>query len=108
MAQTISVTKKEPLKPNTFNNKSNSKNEKRPPLFRKTNYILMGVGLVALIIGYILLYAPGSPDPAVFDESIFDTRRLNVAPIFMVSGLIIEIFAIMWHPKQEKEESTAE
>ena len=106
MAQVISV-EKTPTKPVLTKNQK-KQTEKRPPLFRKTNYILMGVGLLALVIGYILLYAPGSPDPAQFDETIFDTRRLVVAPIFMTVGLIVEIFAIMWHPRHKKEETISE
>lgn len=106
MAQIINVEKKEPLKPYSATKKQQE--NKRPPLFRKTNYILMGIGLVILIVGYILLYAPASPDPAVFDESIFDTRRLVVSPILMVLGLVIEVVAIMWHPKQNDKENVAE
>lgn len=78
---------------------------KRPPLFRKLNYILMGVGAVILFIGYIALSGGASDDPAKFSEAIFDTRRLDVAPILMLTGLVIEIFAIMWHPRKKKEET---
>ena len=72
---------------------SNTNNENvkgnRPPLFRKMNYILMGVGALLLIIGYICLSGGKVPDD-VFDGEIFNTRRIVVAP---------EIVAIMWHPK---------
>ncbi|MBQ6156134.1 MAG: DUF3098 domain-containing protein [Bacteroidales bacterium] len=70
----------------------------RPPLFRKMNYILMGVGALLLIIGYICLSGGKVPDD-VFDGEIFNTRRLVVAPILMFLGLVTEIVAIMWHPK---------
>lgn len=103
MAQTVIVEKKDKLKPN-LEMKNSQKQDNRPPLFRKMNYILMIVGVVILAAGYILLYAPGSADPAQFDETIFDTRRLVVSPIMMALGLLIEIFAIMWHPCQKKEE----
>ncbi|MCQ2285570.1 MAG: DUF3098 domain-containing protein [Bacteroidales bacterium] len=106
MAQTISTTKKEPLKPNLGNTKQ-KKQDNRPPLFRKTNYILMVIGVILLVLGYILLSAPASPDPAQFDASIFDNRRLVVAPILIAGGLIVEIFAIMWHP-HKKDKETAE
>ena len=79
---------------------SNTNNENvkgnRPPLFRKMNYILMGVGALLLIIGYICLSGGKVPDD-VFDGEIFNTRRIVVAPIFI--GLMTEIVAIMWHPK---------
>ena len=77
---------------------SNTNNENvkgnRPPLFRKMNYILMGVGALLLIIGYICLSGGGVPDD-VFDGEIFNTRRIVVAPILIFLGLLTEIVAIM-------------
>ncbi len=100
MAQVISVNKKEPIKPNLSN--KNKQENSRPPLFRKVNYILMGIGVLLLGIGYILLSGGGSEDPNQFSEAIFDTRRLVVAPIMIVAGLAVEIVAIMWHPKRSE------
>ena len=73
--------------------------KKAPPIFRKFNYILMIIGIVILAIGYILLAGGGSEDPNVFNPEIFNTRRIVVAPIVMLIGLIIVIVAIMYHPK---------
>jgi uncharacterized membrane protein YczE len=70
------------------------------PLLRKINYILIGVGVLFLAIGYILLSGGGSSDPEVFSPEIFDTRRLVVAPILMLIGLIVEIVAIMYRAKK--------
>ena len=70
----------------------------RPPLFRKMNYILMGVGALLLIIG-------GKVPDEVFDGEIFNTRRLVVAPILIFLGLATEIVAIMWHPKVNKTDN---
>ena len=99
MAQVIPVDKK-PTKPNL-----SKKTSSRPPLFRKVNYILMAVGVVILVIGYICLRGGGAESPNEFSEAIFDTRRLVVALLLMLSGLVIEIFAIMWHPRKKKEET---
>lgn|SRR5574344_119717 len=63
--------------------------------FGPINYILMLVGIVLLVIGYILLGGGGSDDPNVFNSAMFDTRRLVVSPIMITVGLIIEIVAIM-------------
>ena len=70
--------------------------------FGKTNYILLIAGVVILFIGYICLSGGGSDDPAKFSESLFNARRLVVAPILIVGGLIVEIFAIMIRPKDNK------
>ncbi len=68
--------------------------------FRKENYILMGVGVLLLILGYVLLSGGGSDDPNVFSEALFSTRRLVVAPLVILAGFIVEIWAIMKRPKE--------
>ena len=68
-------------------------------VFGKFNYITMVVGIVFLLVGYILLSGGGSDDPNVFNEAMFDKRRLVAAPLLIVLGFIIEITAIMLSPK---------
>lgn len=72
--------------------------------FGPLNYILLGVGVLLLGIGYILLAGGGSDDPTVFNPAMFDSRRLVVAPILIVLGLVVEILAIMLRPKERKQE----
>jgi len=67
--------------------------------FAKKNYLLMGIGILLLIIGFSLLAGGGSSDPNVFSEAIFDTQRLVVAPLFMLAGFVVEIYAIMYRKK---------
>ena len=86
------------------NNESNNVRGNRPPLFRKMNFILMGVGALLLLIGYICLSGGKVPDE-VFDGEIFNTRRIVVAPILIFLGLVVEIVAIMWHPKAPKADN---
>ncbi|MDR2868694.1 MAG: DUF3098 domain-containing protein [Bacteroidales bacterium] len=97
MAQIINVEKTKPTKEMT----EPSGSERKAPLFRKMNYILMIAAAVLLAIGYITLSGGGSKDPAVFSNEIFDTRHLVVAPILILAGLITGIFAIMYHPKHK-------
>lgn len=68
--------------------------------FGKINYILMGVGIILLAVGYLLLSGGGSDDPNVFNPAMFDTQRLVVAPILIVLGFLVEIVAIMYKGKK--------
>lgn len=68
--------------------------------FRKINYILMAAGLLLLILGYVLLSGGGSKDPNEFSYDLFNARRLIIAPLCMLSGIIVEICAIMIKPKE--------
>ncbi|KWW31294.1 MAG: hypothetical protein AUK63_567 [bacterium P3] len=73
-------------------------------VFGRINYILLAIGLVMLALGYILLSGGGSDDPEVFNPAMFNTRRLYVAPILIVLGLLVEIVAIMYHGKKKEQE----
>lgn len=69
-------------------------------LFSKENYKWMLIGLVVLTIGFFLMAGGKSPDPNVFnDNQIYSWRRITLAPILIVGGLVIEIFAIIKKPK---------
>ena len=64
---------------------------------------LMVVGLVVMVAGYILMCGPDVKDPAVFNYDMFDFRRIVVAPVVIVCGIIIEIAAIMGAWKRGEE-----
>ncbi len=68
--------------------------------FSKTNYIIVIVGLIVIITGFLLMVGGGSDDPEVFSEALFGFRRITLAPILIIAGYLIEIFAIMYRPKQ--------
>ena len=77
------------------------KNEGFDFVFGRLNYLLLAAGLLLLALGYILLMGGGSDDPAVFNPAMFDNQRLVVAPLCIVLGLVVEIFAIMLKPKHK-------
>jgi uncharacterized membrane protein len=64
-------------------------------VFEKSNYIFMIAGVVLIMIGLVLLSGGKSEDPKVFNEAIFNTQRLVVAPLIMLAGFMLEIYAIM-------------
>lgn len=72
-------------------------------VFTKINLYIMFVGIAFLVLGYLLMVGGKSNDPAVFSDAIFNTQRLVVAPILLVVGFIIEIFAIMYRAKAKTE-----
>ncbi len=55
----------------------------------------MFAGIALIIIGYALMAGGGSDNPEVFNPEIFSARRIVVAPIIILAGLLIEIYAIM-------------
>ena len=67
--------------------------------FGKENYRLMLIGLAIIAIGFLLMVGGGSTDPNKFNPEIFSFRRITLAPVFILAGYVIEIFAIMKRPK---------
>ena len=70
-------------------------------IFTKENYKWMLIGGVVIIAGFLLMIGGKSADPNVFNkEEVYSFRRITLAPILIIAGLIIEIYAIMKKPKE--------
>lgn len=68
-------------------------------LFGKENYIWMLAGVVIMAIGFLLMAGGKSSDPNVFnDKDVYSTTRITIAPILIIAGLLVEIYAIMKKP----------
>lgn len=65
-------------------------------LFTSDNYKWMLIGLIIIALGLLLMAGGKSADPNVFnDNEIYSFRRITLAPLLIVGGLIVEIFAII-------------
>lgn len=65
-------------------------------LFDKGNYMWMLIGLAVLALGFFLMAGGKSSDPKQFDpKEVYSTTRITIAPMLIIAGFIIEIFAIM-------------
>jgi hypothetical protein len=65
------------------------------PLFGKENYRLMLIGIVIVALGIILMGGGKSKDPNVFNpKEVYSFTRITIAPILILGGFVIEIFAI--------------
>jgi hypothetical protein len=71
-----------------------------PFAFGKENYKLLVIGLVLILVGFLLMIGGGSDNPKEFSNEIFNVRRLTLAPLLILAGYVVEIFAIMKKPKE--------
>lgn len=72
----------------------NHKQYKHHILFGKENFFWVLIGLAAMLLGFILMMG-GNSDPTTFDEeAIYSFRRITLAPILILIGLGLQIFAI--------------
>ena len=72
------------------------------PLFEKDNYLWMGIGAVIVIIGMFLMSGGKNADPNQFDTKlVYSTTRITIAPILILAGFAVEVFAIFKRPKAQ-------
>jgi hypothetical protein len=73
-------------------------------LFSRDNYKWMLIGLVVIAIGVILMAGGKSDDPNQFKpKEVYSFTRITLAPILILAGLGLEIFAIFRNPKGKAE-----
>ena len=73
---------------------------KRNFAFDKMNYLLLAIGFVIIVVGFLLMTGPGSTETAVAPD-IFSFRRVKLAPATCFLGFVFVIYAIMRKPKQK-------
>lgn len=72
-----------------------SKQAVQPLLYKKQNYLLMIGGIVLMCLGYVLMAGGSMPDANTWDpDIIYSTRRTLIAPIFILAGLGLEVWAV--------------
>lgn len=71
-------------------------------LFDKGNYMWMIAGVVVILIGFMLMSGGKSPDPHKFNyDEVYSTTRITVAPLLILLGFAIEVYAIMKKPTNQ-------
>ena len=68
--------------------------------FGKQNYIIVLIGIALLALGFVLMLGGGSTDPDVFNEQMFNFRRITLSTILILAGFVVEIVAIFWKGKK--------
>ena len=63
--------------------------------FGRINYILMVAGILIMFLGYVLMAGGGTDDPNEFNPAIFGFQRITLAPLIILLGIAVEIYAIL-------------
>lgn len=78
---------------------------KRDFAFDKKNFILLAIGMIIVVIGFILMSGSGST-ATEYNPEIFSVRRIVVAPIVTLIGFCSIIYAIICKPKNDDKEQS--
>jgi len=74
----------------------NPNTSKQEFLFDKSNYKWMLIGVAFILLGFVLMAGGKSADPHVFNyDEVYSFRRITLAPIMILIGLGIEVYAII-------------
>ncbi|MEN9696673.1 MAG: hypothetical protein RLZ56_94 [Bacteroidota bacterium] len=74
---------------------SQNNHKKSLQFFGKSNYIWMAIGAALILVGMLLMSGGKSADPNVFNvNEVYSFRRITLAPIVIIAGFIVEIYAI--------------
>ncbi len=71
----------------------------------KQNLMLIAIGFVIIVIGFLLMSGEGTSEGGAFNPEIFSFTRITLAPMIVLFGFVFEIFAIAWIRKPEKRDS---
>jgi hypothetical protein len=71
-------------------------------IFNKKNFIFMFIGFGLIALGFLLMSGGGSDDPNVFNPEIFNFQRISLAPMLVLLGFGVEIYAILLTDKNKK------
>ncbi len=74
---------------------SQNNNKKSLQFFGKANYTWMLIGAALILVGMLLMSGGKSADPNVFNvNEVYSFRRITLAPIVIIAGFIVEVYAI--------------
>ncbi len=69
-------------------------------LFNKRRYRFLILSIFIIGIGFILMSGGESTDPDIFNNEIYNFRRIRLAPLVVILGFILCIFSILYKDKK--------
>lgn len=68
--------------------------------FGKMNYLICGVSVLLIILGFVLMTGPASTIEGGFEPDIFSTKRIVIAPMVCFFGFLLMIVGILFPRKK--------
>jgi len=101
VTKTTGTQTKTTVRPTTQTVKKDQPKGNQTFLFDRDNYRWMIGGVLLILIGFALMAGGKSPDPHQFNfDEIYSFRRITLAPMVMLIGFFVEVYAIMKKPKE--------
>jgi len=69
-------------------------------LFNKKRYRFLILSIFIIGIGFVLMSGGESTNPDIFNNEIYNFRRIRLAPLMVVLGFVLCIFSILYKDKK--------
>ena len=76
--------------------------DKKNFAFGRMNFVLLAIGVIAVVLGFILMSGSGSTETE-FNPEIFSALRIKVAPVICFLGFVFIGLAIMYKSRKETD-----
>ena len=71
-------------------------NHKKKIIFGRKNYIILIFSIFIISLGYFIMSGGGSQDPLVFNNEIYNFKRIRLAPLLVILGFALALFSIIF------------
>ena len=68
-------------------------------LFNSRRYKFLILSIFIIGIGFFLMSGGGSSDPEIFNDEIYNFRRIRLAPLIVISGFVLCVISILYKDK---------
>ena len=69
-------------------------------LFNNRRYRILFLSIFIIVLGFIIMSGGESSDPDIFNDEIYNFRRIRLAPLMVVLGFILCTFSILYKDKK--------
>ena len=72
---------------------------KKEFLYNNKRYIFLLLSILIIGLGFLLMSGGGSDNPEIFNDQIYNFRRIRLAPLVVISGFVLCIISILYNDK---------
>ena len=76
-------------------------NHKKKILFGRKNYIILIFSIFIISLGYFIMSGGGSQDPLIFNNEIYNFKRIRLAPLLVILGFALALFSIIYGKRKK-------
>ena len=75
-------------------------NHKKKILFERKNYIILVFSILLISLGYFIMSGGESQNPLIFNNEIYNFKRIRLAPLLVIFGYVLALFSIIYSKRK--------